>query len=85
MEKKEIETIVIENLTNITGLSSESIAKIKSDNLFKMGILNSLTLVSLMDMIENKMNLKIDIKQCEFSDFESVNSIVDMLVLLGNN
>ncbi len=83
MDREFFEKIVVESMSEITGLDVDSINKIRSVNLFEKGILNSLSLVSLLNYIEEKTDKKIEIRNCKLEDFISIESITNMLVRLN--
>lgn len=74
-----IEDIVLDAFSELTGLDKEFVNKIREMNLFKEGILDSLSLVNLLTIIEEKTNNKIDIYKCKVEDFLTINSIIKLV------
>lgn len=83
MNEERLEKIVIESMSEVTGLNMDSLKKIKSVNLFDKGIINSMSLVSLLTQIENRIDKRIEIRDCKLEDFISIESITDLLVRLN--
>lgn len=73
------ESIVLESLSEITGLDSEELQQIKKDNIFENGILDSLSLVTLVSKIEKKANIEINISDCKLEDFASIEKIIGFI------
>lgn len=74
-----IREIVIDALSEITGLDKQNINSISDLNLFENGILDSLSLVNLIVLINEKLNLNIELIKCDVQDLKTLNSIINLV------
>lgn len=75
----DIERIVCEELSELTGLSVEELADLREENLFESGILDSLSLMTLITALKSRLGLDISLKKYSVKEFATIASITDIL------
>lgn len=71
-----IEQIVLDCMSKVTGLDVAELNEIKDENLYEMGMLDSLALVSFVTELEEKINKEVNLADAKPEDFTSLNSII---------
>lgn len=74
-----IEEIVLNSMSNVTGLDVSELENVKDENLFEMGMLDSLSLVSFVTEVEEKLDIDINLTDAKLEDFTSLNTIIKYL------
>lgn len=74
-----VEIIVLESLSDITGLDIESLNSANNINLFKEGILDSLSFVNLIGDIEEKLDIEVDFTKINVNKISNIQSIIDFI------
>jgi acyl carrier protein len=76
MDKKELENLIIEKVKEV------SFKKVSpGENLFKDGIIDSITLVDLSVSLEESLNIKIPFFDLNEQNFSTVEKIADYLLV----
>ena len=71
-----VEQIVLDSMSKVTGLDVAELNDIKDENLYEMGMLDSLALVSFVTELEEKINKEVNLVDAKPEDFTSLNSII---------
>ncbi|MDD6394575.1 MAG: phosphopantetheine-binding protein [Firmicutes bacterium] len=71
--------IVLEIIEKITGIEKEEMKENIDINLLESGILDSLSIVSLLAEISERIGKRITVKQMKISDFATVTSIAQAI------
>ena len=71
--------IVLEIIEKITGIEKEELKENIDINLLESGILDSLSIVSLLAEISERIGKRITVKQMKISDFATVTSIAQAI------
>jgi len=79
MSTERAEAIMLNGLVEITGLSHEELAEIRSDNLFELGILDSLAMGGLISWLDDETGFSPDLSKCRPEDFSSVDALIGLL------
>lgn len=79
----EAKRIVLNGLSEITGLSKDELEEIKNENLFEMGILDSLSLAGLLIWIKDETGLVIDLSKYLPEEYSSIQTLIDLMVSAG--
>lgn len=75
-ETHEIEKIVVSSIQQATGIEME----IANDvSLIDGGILDSMSIVSLVQMLQSELNVELDFADITVENFDSVNALVPFL------
>lgn len=76
VECMDAEKIVYKAMDTVTGLTKEDFADYLDLNLFSSGILDSLSLASVLSEISYISGAKIDIKNFEKKDFDNIGAFI---------
>lgn len=71
--------LVLESIEKITGIGKDEIKDDIDINLLENGVLDSLSIVSLLAEISERMGKRITVKQMKVSDFVTVTSIAEAI------
>ena len=72
-----IEKLIFENMSEMTGLEEDELEEIRENNLFEDGILDSLSLVNLIGMMEDELGVKVNLASRKLEEFANINAIID--------
>lgn len=82
---KEINEIVENCFVEITGLSRDDLNDIKDLDLFENAVLDSLSFVSFVDMLSEKLNIKLNFTEVNMDELRTINSIEEYVRGLVQN
>ena len=71
--------LVLEAIEKITGIGKDELKEDIDINLLENGILDSLSIVSLLAEISERMGKRITVKQMKVSDFATVTAIAEAI------
>ena len=73
------EELVLNLLSDITGQEPEELKEIKDVNLFTSGVVDSLSISSLIAEAEEALDKKIELTKYSAEDFATINKIISVL------
>lgn len=79
MDKETCQSIIIQELCELTGLEPEELHEIRELNLFENGILDSLSLIHLIKRLEDHLCWKINITAYQIEDFSTINALIALI------
>lgn len=76
--KRRVVALFMENIPELTGIS------ISNDTmLISSGYVDSFSVIQMISLFENEFSVTIDLDDINYEDFETVDSIVDKVILKG--
>ncbi len=75
----EIEKIVCEEMAELTGLSVEELEGLREEDLFESGILDSLSLMTLLTALQTRLGITLSLKDHSVRDFSTVVRIAEVV------
>ena len=76
--KRRVVELFMENIPELTGIS------ISNDTmLISSGYVDSFSVIQMISLFENEFSVTIDLDDINYEDFETVDSIVDKVILKG--
>lgn len=72
---------ILKAMDEVIGLDSDEMKDMLDENLFETGLVDSLSVISLLQNIEETVGYKIDIKKMSPADFVTVNTMAKAIEL----
>ena len=70
------EKLVLDGLSEITGLSADELRELRTTNLFESGILDSLSFVNLLTRIEDGCGKRFSLRTGKLGSFATVDALI---------
>jgi len=74
-----VEKIVYEAMVELTGISKDDFAEYQDADLIESGILDSLSISSLLSVVSKKIGVKIRTNNLKRKDFENIGALIKAL------
>lgn len=75
----DVEKIVYEELSTLTGLKPDELTGLCEENLFEAGILDSLSLMALLTAVKDRLGCTVNLRDHTAKDFSTIPSIIGIV------
>lgn len=80
MCKDNVESIVYDILSDITGQERDELTEYSQENLFESGIMDSLSLIDFFIRFQEKTGIKFSFSDFKVDDFKCIDTLINVLI-----